>query len=229
MKQFVKELIFDLLQRGIQCGSGKRSIPETLLTFHKFSDGLMEGRIGATQNRCHRPQQCPRRRYRNYPAWKSWERGRKMRLGSFICLRWESSGGSATGRVAGVLITSAGAYGDVAIICTFTANNAVRNKVRPSIYASAPMEKRGWIATGHTMLIIAWNDSNWIEHVWGVLLWVANTNILKLNNLMKGGIGRSPVSFPAIPWWKLRRRRPSWPSSICFVLDSFLWVQWNSL
>ena len=86
---------------GIQCGSGRRNIPDTLSTFHKFLDGLLEGRLGVTRNGCHHWQRR-RCRYRNYRACKSWGRGRRKRLGSFICPRWATSGGSAAGRVARV-------------------------------------------------------------------------------------------------------------------------------
>ena len=68
MKQCVKDLTFDLLQTGESMRQRKAGHPETLSTFHQFLDG-MEGRLGATQNVCHRCQrQCM---YSEYHAWKS--------------------------------------------------------------------------------------------------------------------------------------------------------------
>jgi hypothetical protein len=71
------------------------------LTLHKFFDRLLEGILGVSRNGCHHQQRL-RRRYRNYHAWKSWGRGRRKRLGSFIRPWWATSGGSAAGWVARV-------------------------------------------------------------------------------------------------------------------------------
>jgi hypothetical protein len=63
-------------------------------------------------------------------------------------------------------------------------------------------------------------------------LWVVDPNKLLLINLTADkspdlhptfprGIGRSPVSFTAIPWWQPRTTGPSRPSSICSIVVVF--------